>query len=345
MKIVYAGIRNENYDPRRRESFEYRNFYLTLRAMPGVEVIEHPFGRILEVGKKIYNEELVALVRQEKPDLFFAFMYTDELDMQALDEIKKITTSIAWFADDYWRFFNYSRHWPSHFSHVVTTYAQAVAWYQASGHKNVILSQWACNTADYKPLDLRQDIDMSFVGQRKSGREKVLDALQAAQIHVSRYGFGFPNGKISHEKMLEIFSRSKISLNLADRASLWEPQVLARLVARKSISRVVPDFHLLDNFRALQHYPTLHIHARPFELSGCGAFVLSTYVPGIENYYTPDREMVFYKTPEELIEKARYYLDHSEEREKIARAGYERTRAEHTYEKRFAEVFERIGVR
>ena len=28
MKIIYAGIRNDNYDPGRAGSFEYQNFYL-----------------------------------------------------------------------------------------------------------------------------------------------------------------------------------------------------------------------------------------------------------------------------------------------------------------------------
>ncbi|MDE1971514.1 MAG: glycosyltransferase family 1 protein, partial [Patescibacteria group bacterium] len=41
----------------------------------------------------------------------------------------------------------------------------------------------------------------------------------------------------------------------------------------------------------------------------------------------------------DLIEKARYYLTHESERARIARAGYERTLREHTYEKRFQELF------
>src|SRR3989344_6030933 len=93
LKIVYAGVRSENYDPKRRDSFEYVNFFTTLKNMAGVEVLEHPCDRILEVGKKKFNEELLELVRREKPDLFFTFMYTDELDPRVLLEIKKITKS------------------------------------------------------------------------------------------------------------------------------------------------------------------------------------------------------------------------------------------------------------
>ncbi|MBR6848969.1 MAG: glycosyltransferase family 1 protein, partial [Lachnospiraceae bacterium] len=37
-------------------------------------------------------------------------------------------------------------------------------------------------------------------------------------------------------------------------------------------------------------------------------------------------------------EKAAYYLEHDEERAEIARRGYERTKAEHTYDRRIAEM-------
>lgn len=346
MKIVYAGIRHEGYNPARRDSFEYVNFYLTLKGMKGVEVFEHPCDRIFEVGKKKFNEELLDMVRREKPDLLFVFMYTDELDPAVLKEIKETTAtkSVAWFADDYWRFWNYSKHWPPYFTYVVTTYSKAVEWYRAAGHENVILSQWACNTGAYKPVDVPKGVDVSFVGQRKSGRVRIVKALHAAGINVQCFGFGWPYGKLSHEEALNIFGSSKICLNLTDRKSLWDPSIIGRIVCRKSINRVVPDFHLADNFRAYLHFPIPHTHARPFELAGCGAFVISGRSEDIGKYYSENKEMVFYDNVEDLARKIKYYLAHNKEREDIARAGYERTIGEHTYEKRFRDIFTKIGL-
>ena len=346
MKVLYSGVRFENYDSRRRHSFEYENFFKTFRAMPGVTVIEHPFDRILEVGKKRFNEELFELVSREKPDLLFAFMYTDELDPATLARIKDETStkSVAWFADDYWRFFNYSKHWPPYFSYVVTTYSRAVDWYRRAGFENVLLSQWGCNTETYRPLDAPKDIDVSFVGQKKSGREAVIGELRRAGINVECFGFGWPNGKVSQDEMLKIFSRSKICLNLTDRKSLWDPSVLARIFLRKSITRVVPDFHLIDNLRAWRHFPITHTHARPFELAGCGAFVISGWSHDIEKYYTAGKEMVFYHSIPELVDKIKYYLPRDKEREVIAQAGYSRTIKEHTYKSRFKKIFTEIGL-
>lgn len=345
MKIVYAGIQNDLYDPKRGMSFEYTNFYLTLKNMSGVAVVEHPFDRILQVGKKKFNEELLALILREKPDLFFAFMYTDELLPNVLTEIKKITKSVAWFADDYWRFFNYSRHWPPYFTKVVTTYSKAADWYKKAGYDNVILSQWACNTAVYKPvLAEKKDIDASFVGQMKSGRVKVIEALRREGINVKCFGFGWPNGKISQEGMLKIFSRSKICLNLTDRKKLWDPSVIARLFLKKSANRIIPDFHFIDNLRAYLHFPILHTHARPFELAGCGAFTISGRSEDIGKYYKENEEMVFYDNVADLAQKIKYYLAHDAEREKIAEAGYRRTMGEHTYEKRFRGIINAVGL-
>jgi len=344
MKIFYAGCEYENYDPKRSHSFEHENFYLSLKNMKGMDVVYFPFERIIEIGKAKFNEEIIAAAERERPDLFFVFMYTDELEPRILKKFKEITKTIAWFADDYWRFWNYSRHWPPYFSYVVTTYSRAAEWYKVAGYSNIILSQWACNTALYKPIEAKKDIEVSFIGQYKSGRAKVIDELRRAGINVRCFGFGWKGGKVSHEEMLNIFGRSKICLNLTDRKGLLDLSVIARIFLKKSINRIVPDFHFIDNLRAYLHFPICHTHARPFELAGCGSFVISGFSEDIGKYYKENKEMVFYRNNAELIEKTKYFLAHDAEREQIARAGYERTIRDHTYEKRFREIFKTIGL-
>ena len=196
MKVLYTGLRSDRYGAGHGYSFEYNNFYRALTGIPWINVSEHPYDRILEVGKEKFNRELLERVRSEKPDALLAFMYTDEFDTGVLRAIREDTRtqSIAWFADDYWRFFNYSRHWAPHFNWVVTTYSKAVSWYRAAGLRNVMRSQWACDTKSYKPFSLPKDIEVSFVGQYKSGRGKVIDALLRAGINVQCFGFGWPNG-------------------------------------------------------------------------------------------------------------------------------------------------------
>jgi spore maturation protein CgeB len=344
MKILYCGLRHEYYDPSRAESFEYINFYGTLRQMRGVEAREVPFDGAATEGRAVFNRNVLAAVGEFRPDVVFAFMYTDEFEPEILDEIKKKAVTIAWFADDYWRFFNYSRFLAPRFTRAVTTSAQAYDWYQSAGIKNVIRSQWACNPQAFHPLEVgKRDIPVSFIGQRKGPRARVVERLRSAGVPVSCFGYGWEEGRVSREKMLEVVSRSKIALNLNERPGLLTPKVAAKLFLRKSLDRVVPDMRLYQNFQAWRHYAVPHIHARPFEFSGCGAFVLSGYAAGMEEYYEEGREMAFYRGTDDLIEKVRYYLERESEREAIAKAGYERTMREHTYEARFRALFASVG--
>ena len=51
--------------------------------------------------------------------------------------------------------------------------------------------------------------------------------------------------------------------------------------------------------------------------------------------YVPDEDFVFYESKQDMISKIEYYLKHEDERVAIARNGYERTVANHTYNVNF----------
>ena len=346
MKIIYSGIQAENYNDKRRNSFEYNNFYLTLKRMLGVEVIEYPYDSILTLGVKQFNKNLLALVEAEKPDLFFAFMFTDELDLQTLDQIKKHTVSLAWFADDHWRLDNYSRHYAPHFTWALTTWSKAPAWYASYGIRNIIRSQWACNPEAWYPIDIKKDIDVSFVGQRNSARQKIIKILDKHGVDVWVRGWGWPNGRLTQKEVIENFSRSRINLNFSTPPSRWRARLLARVFLRRSIDRIVLDLpHIFDNIRSWYSMGIPQIKARPFEILACRGFLISGFADDMGQYYKDGKEIVYYDgTIDDLVEKIRYYESHDAEREAIAQAGYERTLKEHTYEQRFRDVFEKIGL-
>jgi len=357
MKIVYTGLQYSNFNPKAGESFEYVNFYKSLCNFPGAEVILYAFENMIQKGREVASAELLNLVRREKPDLLFAFMFTDELLPAILDELKKISTTIAWFSDDHWRFDNYSSRYAPHFSWVATTYSKAVERYKKIGMNNVVRSQWAANTTIYKPfpwsgadnpafteVSAGRLPDVSFVGTWSKPRAKIIAALQSAGIKVAAYGGGWPNGRIGEQKMLEIFGNSKINLALNPAPGFFNKNSLGRLVARRSMEKIVPDFHLWDNFRAWFNRGIPQIKARHFEIPACGGLVFTGPADDLENYYIPDKEIVIYKNIGDLIEKVKYYLSHESERAAIARAGYERTLREHTYEHRFREIFKTIGL-
>jgi len=345
MKIVYSALKYDYMDSKRGLSFEHSNFLEPLKSFANGGFIYYPYDEIVNIGKKEYNKTLLEIIKREKPDIFFAFMFTDELNFEVLDEIKKYTISIAWFSDDHWRLWNYSRYYASHFTCVVTTWSEAQEIYAYYGIKNVIHSQWAVNPNTWRPIEeCKHTVDVSFVGQMTPARQRIIKKLRLFGINVYSSGFGWPGGRVLHEEMVNIFSHSKINLNLNSPPSLAYWKVFMRLFFKRSAGKIVLDFwHFKDNLKSMLNMSIPQIKARAFEILGCRAFLISGYADDMDHYYENGKEIVYYDgTVADLVGKIRYYLAHDEEREKIANAGYERTLRENTYRKRFKEIFEII---
>ena len=85
------------------------------------------------------------------------------------------------------------------------------------------------------------------------------------------------------------------------------------------------------------------VKARNFEVPACGTFELTEDADDLRDYYKLGEEIVVYKGDKDLVEKVGYYLAHPEEREEIARRGYERTIREHSIERRYEDIFLMIG--
>jgi hypothetical protein len=72
------------------------------------------------------------------------------------------------------------------------------------------------------------------------------------------------------------------------------------------------------------------VNLRIFEGAACGALVLTdSDANGLGELFEIGREIVVYGDDADLLDKIAYYLAHEEEREQIARAGQQRTLAEH----------------
>jgi spore maturation protein CgeB len=80
------------------------------------------------------------------------------------------------------------------------------------------------------------------------------------------------------------------------------------------------------------HYAEIEgFNARLFEAAGCGGFQIIDWKACLQDYFEPEREVVTFRTLEELKEKVAFYLRHDAERQVIANRAYDRAHAEHTY--------------
>jgi len=352
MKILYIAMKYEYGKRELGYSFEHYNFYDSLVKMEQArhQVVYFPFDEVMQKkGKDEMNKKLLETVWQEKPEFCFFFLFGDEIKKETIKEITEKSSSLTfnWFADDHFRFYNFSKYYAPLFHWVSTTDSQAPEKYHKIGYKNVIKTQWACNHFLYKPYNSTEIYDVSFIGQPHGNRREVIEKVKKTGIDIKCWGKGWPNGRISQEEMIKIFFQSKINLNLTKSSGNINFRALVSMFLKRELDsslKFLSPKYWPGNFQSLLAKKREQIKGRNFEVPGCGGFLLTSDADNLTDYYQDGKEIVIYRNTNDMIDKIKYYLEHNEEREAIARAGYERTLREHTYEKRFNEIFKTIGL-
>lgn len=82
------------------------------------------------------------------------------------------------------------------------------------------------------------------------------------------------------------------------------------------------------------------INMRVFESMATGSFLLTNDIPTLGKLFQDGKHLATYKTLDELVEKGKYYLEHEEEREKIALEGQKEVLSHHTYAHRIQKIFD-----
>lgn len=92
--------------------------------------------------------------------------------------------------------------------------------------------------------------------------------------------------------------------------------------------------------------PVSIINLRSFEVPMSGGIQFCRYNKELATYFEEDREIIFYRTEEEMIDKARFYLrpEQTQARTAIRQAARKRAEAEHTWFCRFSKAFDLLGL-
>ena len=319
MKILCA-FGEYNYGKRERgRGYEFSNFLPALRAIGHEVVFFETLDRDRYADFSQLNRSFLETVRKERPDVIFCVLMHYELWLETLEIAKEIcgATLINWATDDSWKYRQFSRLIAPRFDLYATTYAAAFENARRDGLGNFYLTQWAAGGATLQePLAAREcRYAISFVGSRYGNRVQWIEGLRQRGIEVECFGHGWERGAVAGEEIPRIMRESFISLNFGDSETALDGVRLSR---------------------------SRQIKARIFEVPGCGGFLLTQPADGLERYFIPGREVATFGDREDLARRICHYLAHPEERDRIARAGHTRTRAEHTYEIRFAQLLDAV---
>lgn len=343
--VLYIGLKFDYGYPNRGYSFEHLNFFDTLRRMSWCQVTFFPFDEIMrEVGRDGMNDRLQKVVEEQKPQVCFFVLFTDEIKKETIRHIteKSGAITVNWFGDDHWRFDTFSKSWAPLFHWVVTTDSDAVNKYQEIGCKNIIKSQWAFNDFLYRRYDVLQDLNVTFVGQVHSDRKRILKMLMQAGVEVDCWGKGWTRGRLSQGEMIKTYARSKINLNFTESSHVLGWKSIAKVfLNRRADDTIVMNSprNIFENLSMLIVSNSPQIKGRNFEIPGSGGFLITANADNLAEYFVPDKEVVVFDDTDDLIDKIRYYLTHDSERETIRSAGHLRALRDHTFEKRFEDIF------
>ncbi|MBI4151168.1 glycosyltransferase [Candidatus Woesearchaeota archaeon] len=81
---------------------------------------------------------------------------------------------------------------------------------------------------------------------------------------------------------------------------------------------------------------------RTFEIPATNSFELCDYLADLHTMFSIGKELVVYKNVADCRKKIQYYLDNTQERRKIAKAGQKRVLKDHTFDNRVRDVLRAI---
>lgn len=86
------------------------------------------------------------------------------------------------------------------------------------------------------------------------------------------------------------------------------------------------------------------IPLRIWDILSCGGFVLTNFQPELLDYFKQGEHLVWYESHFDMMNKISYYLEHDEERMRIAQAGYKLVKDRHTMKRRVSELLQFLEV-
>ncbi|MBU1741253.1 MAG: glycosyltransferase, partial [Proteobacteria bacterium] len=205
------------------------------------------------------------------------------------------------------------------------------------------------------PADFGPHLDRlagAFAHGPARSAEEVFDDQAAADPWFKSLDEG---GRIDLAALITWRATQDYRLRRVERLAGFEPTLIGDLEWRRLLPdprfktpgplnyyQELPDFYPLSriNFNATSLQMKTGLNQRVFDVPACRAFLLTDHRTQIEALYEVGREVITYGHPDEIPDLVRYYLDHPAAAGAVARAGFRRTMAQHTYVHRLGRLMD-----
>lgn len=257
--------------------------------------------------------------------------------LEQIDAIRQlgIVTAI-WFVDDPY-VTDVTVTVAPHYDHVFTHERSCLALYHSVGCTNVYHLPLAAHFDLFHPMPVPPEYrtDICFIGVAFWNRVELFDQL-APYLQDKRVLIGG-----SRWNRMEQYS--SVSRFVYD--GLIE---VAETAKYYNGAKIVINLHRATNAGEDNHnrinWGAESINPRTFEMAACGTLQLTDMRSELPEYYSIGTEIDIFDNAEHLIEKLDYYLNHEEERLRLAVKGYQRTKREHSYGDRIRKLLDVLGL-
>lgn len=349
------------------DSIWTKNLYLPLLDM-GFKVYFLDYNKLKndknlktidDISEKIYSV-FIAEHSKERFDYFFYYLNSSHINSGLIGRISEKVFTIN-YTTNFHQFSNYIEQINSS---GINIYVSKIAENEMS--KITDKYYWmpfAANPKYYFPREKVAGKSLSFLGSRYGPRPYYLWRILQNNLPIRIYG---PKWKIDFRSMI-LRGLYSFYLNLrSDKRSLDQTyrflneQILFNINKYNKNNLFGPlsddDYlaELSESFAVLNIPESRYDHdfnnpdvlictnLRDFEVTMSGTLLFTQKSDELDLLFNDGSEVIAYRNEFEMVDKIKYYLSHEDEAIKIAYNGYLRASRDHTWQKRFTDLFNHI---
>lgn len=266
---------------------------------------------------------------QFKPEMILT-MLGDHLPLQTLRWIKNQSfRSIVWLTEDPY-YIDRSLTVLPYFDFVFSVDKGAVDYYKSQQYNNVQHLALGTDPEIYAPeCQAEQETDVCLIGYPYPDRIRLIRLLlkkTAFRIQVI--------GNKWHRNLLPESRSTNFSL-----LNRWIPPRHAAFFYSRA--KVVLNTHRPFDGRTNENSTGIKnrsLNNRSFDIAACGSFQLVGFIEDLPDHFEEQKEIVSFRTDEELLDQLHFYLSRHQERQQIADNGRKKVLDRHTFHHRLERI-------
>ncbi|HEC25690.1 MAG TPA: hypothetical protein ENI54_06760 [bacterium] len=323
---IHKAFLNEGYNA---DIIDFSYFYQAYKSFENYTKNNTDLEALRQSFFNVLGETLMIKIRENPPDLVL-FMAQAPVNQAVLLKIREMGIKTAyWFVEDF-RLMTYWDKIAPFVDYFFTIQKDDfLERLKGLGINNYYYMELACLPGFHRKLNAdeinKKDMDfygsgVSFAGAGYYNRRNMflkLTNIRGFKIWGRDWDMNSPlglfiknnNNGFTEKEAVKIYNYAKININLHSSSYHWD---------------INPEGDFLN--------------PRFFEIMGCGGFQLVDYRKYMEPEFEPGKDFAVFKDIIDLKKKIEYYLEHEDERDEIARHGYEKVGKYHTYERRVKDI-------